>query len=511
MDAKKGQPVTITVTSDVPDRLHVHGYDVGVNLLAGQPATVEFVAELGRPVRGRDARIRTAAVPAPGPMRTVPGLLAHGVGGRQDLPIPFAFAVTGAALALVISFVVLGAFWRQPRLGDPEAGRPLPERVGRLVDSAGWRWALRGLGLVIAGYFSVGLLFGPDVERNPTAGAFYVVFWVGLVPASLLFGPVWRALNPLRTGLLLVAALLRRDPRRGWFALPPRLGYWPAALGLLAFVWLELVAPDRATVPVIRTWLVAYAIVMLLGAALFGVDFFDRGDAFEVYSDLVGRLAIVGRRDDGVLVWRNPLEGISGLPPAPGLTAVVVVLLGSTLFDSLSNAPGWIRLVQNNEVPAVLTNTAGLVGLIGVVLAAYGITCLLAAWLAPGQRPGEVAAEIAHCIVPIAVGYVLAHYYSLLVLEGQRTLALLSDPLATGTANWLGTATWSINTALVTPTGVALLQVTLIVLGHLIGTVLSHDRALILFPGRAAVTAQIPLLILMVAYTIAGLLLLFAA
>ncbi|MFI6761495.1 hypothetical protein ACIBF5_20395 [Micromonospora sp. NPDC050417] len=445
--------------------------------------------------------------PSPG---TFPELLAHGVGGRQDLPIPFGFAVTGAALALVISFVVLGAFWREPRLGDPEAGRPLPERVGRVVDSAGWRWALRLLGLVVVGYFGVGLFLGPDVDRNPTAGAFYVLFWVGLVPLSLLFGSVWRALNPLRTGYLLVAAAVRRDPRRGLLPLPARLGYWPAALGLLAFVWLELVAPDRATVPVIRTWVVAYAIVVLVGAVLFGVDFFDRGDAFEVYSDLVGRLAVVGRRDDGTLVWRNPLEGMSALPPAPGFVAVVVVLLGSTLFDSLSNAPAWFRLAQNSELPPVFTNTVGMLALIGLVLAAYGLTCLLAARLAPSVRPGEVAAEIAHCIVPIAVGYVLAHYYSLLVLEGQRTVALLSDPLVTGTANWLGTAHWSISAALVTPAGVATLQVTLIVLGHLIGTVLSHDRALVLFPGRAAVAAQVPLLVLMVGYTVAGLLLLFA-
>ncbi|MEV4626157.1 hypothetical protein AB0J90_07690 [Micromonospora sp. NPDC049523] len=443
-------------------------------------------------------------------MRTVPELLAHGVGGRQDLPIPFAYAVTGAALALVISFVVLGAFWREPRLGDAEAGRPVPARVARLLDSAGWQWALRCLGLVFAGYFAIGLFFGPDVDRNPTAGLFYVLFWVGLVPASLLFGPVWRALNPLRTAYLLGAALIRRDPRRGLRALPARLGYWPAAFGLLAFVWLELVAPERATVPVIRTWLVAYALLMLVGAAVFGVGFFDRGDAFEVYSDLVGRLAVVGRRDDGVLVWRNPLEGMSGLAPAPGLTAVVVVLLGSTLFDSLSNAPAWFRFVQNTQLPAVFTNTVGMLVLIGLVLAAYGLTCLLAAKLAPGVRPVDVAAEIAHCIVPIAVGYVLAHYYSLLVLEGQRTIALLSDPLATGDANWLGTADWSVSAALVTPTGVAMLQVTLIVLGHLLGTVLSHDRALVLFPGRSAVTAQVPLLVLMVGYTVAGLLLLFA-
>jgi hypothetical protein len=111
--------------------------------------------------------------------------------------------------------------------------------------------------------------------------------------------------------------------------------------------------------------------------------------------------------------------------------------------------------------------------------------------------------------VPIAVGYVVAHYYSLLVLEGQRTLALLSDPRDTG-ANVFGTANWEPHTALVTPSGVANLQITVIIVGHLLGTLLAHDRALYLFPRARAVAGQLPLLALMVAYTIAGLLLLYA-
>ncbi|MEU8287659.1 hypothetical protein AB0C01_25360, partial [Micromonospora sp. NPDC048905] len=120
-----------------------------------------------------------------------------------------------------------------------------------------------------------------------------------------------------------------------------------------------------------------------------------------------------------------------------------------------------------------------------------------------------VPGEIAHSIVPIAVGYVVAHYYSLLILEGQRTVALLSDPLGTG-ANWLGTAGWEPHTGLVTPSGVATLQITVIILGHLVGTLLAHDRALYLFPRARAVAGQLPLLALMVAYTVGGLLLLYA-
>ncbi len=144
-----------------------------------------------------------------------------------------------------------------------------------------------------------------------------------------------------------------------------------------------------------------------------------------------------------------------------------------------------------------------------VVLGAYLLATRLAGRRGMGEQ-GRTAGEIAHSIVPIAIGYILAHYFTLFLYEGQRTLALLSDPLMTG-ANWLGTAGWTIQSAFLTPAAVAMLQVTLIVIGHVLGTALAHDRALVLFPRRTAVAGQVPLLILMVVYTVTGLMLLFAA
>ncbi|MET8231724.1 hypothetical protein ABZS77_13755 [Micromonospora sp. NPDC005298] len=439
-------------------------------------------------------------------------LLAHGVGGRQDLPITLPQLVVAAALTLVVTFLALGLLWREPRLDrDATGGRPVPRWLAGLVDAPAFRWALRGLGLLAATWFCLGLLAGPDTADNPTAGALYVLLWVGLAPVSLLLGPVWRAVNPLRTLHLLGTLAARRDPWRGIRELPAGVGIWPAAGTLFGFVWLELVAPDRATLPVITLWLAVYATVMLVGATLYGAGWFDRADPFETYSTLIGQLAPIGRADDGVLVWRNPLDGIAGLRPRPGLVAVVVVLLGSTMYDSLSNAPGWLRFSQENGLPPVVTGSTGLVLVIGAVAVAY-LAATGAAARIGRAGPAETRAvpgEIAHSIVPIAVGYIVAHYYSLLILEGQRTVALLSDPLGTG-ANWLGTAGWQPHTGLVTPSGVATLQITVIILGHLLGTLLAHDRALYLFPRARAVAGQLPLLALMVAYTVAGLLLLYA-
>jgi hypothetical protein len=436
-------------------------------------------------------------------------VLAHGVGGRQDLPIPFGLAVAGAAAALVVSFLVLLMAWRRSRFQGDQSGRPLPLAVSRAADSSWMRWTLRLLGLVVAAYVSVGAVAGPDLATNPTAGVVYVLLWIGIVPLSLLFGPFWRLVNPLRTLHLLLCRAIRLDPTVGMRTLPAGVGLWPAAAGLAAFTWLELVAPDRATLPVIRAWFAVFVAVMLLGAVVFGSRWFDHADPFEAYSAVVARLSWLGRRSDGRLVARNPLENLDGTPVRPGLTATVAALLGSTMFDSASASPWWDRWVQESAVPATL---AGTVGLLAAILLVYLTFTLAVRWVASlaGSEGRGLADHFAHSVVPIVVGYVIAHYFTLFVLEGQRTLVLLSDPLGTG-ANWLGTAGMTENRWIAgQPTLVASVQVGAIVVGHVLGIVAAHDRAVRLFP-LARPDCQVPLLVVMVGYTVGGLLLLFAA
>jgi hypothetical protein len=438
-------------------------------------------------------------------------LLAHGIGGRQDLPVPFSFALVGAVVALLVSFVTLGALWRTPRLDGTRAGAPVPTSVQRFVDASAPRWVLRLIGLVVATYVLVAAIFGPDLATNPTAAVVYVLLWVGIVPASLLLGSAWRLVNPLRTVHLLIAAALRTAPSRGLLSLPTRLGWWPGTLGLLAFTWLELAAPNRSTLPVLRTWFAVYVGVMLLAASVYGSRWFDRGDAFEAYSTLVGRMAPIGRREDGRLVVRGPLQGLDAVRPEPGLVAVVVVLIGSTAFDGLSNSPAWIRAVQGN-VNATLAATVGLLLTVFVFGLAYYVAAALAGALAGplvSASRRELPGLFAHSLIPIAVGYVVAHYFSLFVFEGQRAVIQLSDPLGTG-ADLLGVGGREVNYGVVSPTAIAVVQVVAVVAGHVVGVVSAHDRAVRLFPARAAVAGQLPLLALMVAYTLAGLTLLFA-
>ncbi len=440
------------------------------------------------------------------------GRLAHGVGNRKDLPVPFAAALAAAVVALVASFVALGALWKKPRLTGREAGRPIGAGWSRVLDSSWLRWTLRVIGLVLTGYFMLGLLLGPDDALNPSAGVVYVLVWVGtLVVASALLGPVWRLINPLRSVHLIGCRVLLHDPAKGFLPPPAALGLWPGAVAILSFGWLELVAPDRATTHVLTLYLAGYTVWVLGGAVLFGDRWIHQADGFEVISNLYGRLSVLGRRADRALVLRSPLNGIAGLRKEAGTAAVVCVLLGTTAYDGLSSAPWWAAWVQEAALPARVAATGGLLAVVAVVGATYlGGTVWSGRLSQVPELTARMPRELAHTVVPIALGYAVAHYYSLLVIVGQQTVARLSDPLGTG-ADWLGTADGGISYRLVGATTVATVQVLAVVIGHILGVVLAHDRTVALVPPARAVVAQLPVLGLMVFFTLAGLTLLFSA
>jgi hypothetical protein len=437
-------------------------------------------------------------------------VLAHGIGGAKDLPIPAELAIAAAGAALAVSFIVLALAWRAPRYDVTTSGRAAPAWLARLVDAPFFTWALRLFGLVFAGYVVWAAVAGPDLLINPTFGVVYVLLWVGVVPASLLLGPFYRAVNPVRTIHLAFCRLTGGDPDRGLVEMPHRLGYWPAAVGLFAFVWLELIFPDSTYLAPVRLWFATYVAVMLVGAALFGARWLGRADPFEVYSTLVGHLSVFGRREDGTLVLRSPLANLDAVRPGPGLVAVVAVLFGSTAFDSFKDSNTWLTFSQSTSLNMTWVNTAVLLGFCAVVAFSFGVATMATG--IDGQiRRGSLPALFAHSVVPIIVGYMVAHYLSYFVETGQQTLVQLSDPMGSG-ADVLGTADMEVSYWLsMHPTFLAVTKVLAVVTGHVLGVVAAHDRAVRLLPVRHQLTGQLPLLFVMVAYTISGLYLLFGS
>jgi hypothetical protein len=335
--------------------------------------------------------------------------------------------------------------------------------------------------------------------------------WVGLVPLSLLFGPVVRALSPIRTILTLLDKVAGRADGQGLVPYPERLGYWPASIGLFVFVWMELISPSGTDVAVVRLWFAFYFAAMMLGWAFYGTSWIARADPFEVYSTLVARLAPWGRNEKGRLVLVSPLRNLARTRPESGLVAVVAVLLGSTAYDSWSNSTTWIRYVQSNNVDVTRLGTALMVLIILTVGVTFTCACMATAVDPERSRRGELPRRLAHSLVPIIVGYMVAHYLTFLVEYGQQTLILISDPTDTG-RNLFGTADMQISYWLSqNPSVLASTKVIAIVTGHVLGVIAAHDRALALLPRRHQVTGQLALLVAMVGYTFMGLYLLFGS
>ena len=436
----------------------------------------------------------------------IASLPAHGVGSRQDLPLPFTAVLIGASAALLVSFAALGALWPEPKL-RADSGLPLPSVVARTLSSPVFKGIWVTLSLLLAAWTVMALVFGKDDANNPVPYVVYAWLWVGLAALSLIFGPVWAWLNPIRWLHEGLTRLARLDPAASMTTWSP--GYWPAALGLFAFTWLELIAPDRTTLLVLRVAIGAFVLIDLLGALVFGRGWFSRADPFEVWSRLYGSLSPLARRPDRVWVLRSPLHGANAVAVDRGLLATASVMLGSTAYDGFSSEPRWYTFVQSSELPSELLMSAGLLGMCLVVALSLHLAAAVSARVS-GIPVRGLAAKFAPSLLPIAAGYVVAHYWSLLIFEGQNALTKLSDPLGIG-ANWLGTGGLTANAALLAPTLVATIQVVAIVTGHVLGVVLAHERAVTLFERRVAVIGQVPLLALMVGYTCGGLLLLFSS
>ena len=197
-------------------------------------------------------------------------VLAHGLGGSGDLPVPYAYAMVGAAWALTFTFALVAFAWRRPRFDPLKPGRSLPTVLTTLVDSRVIRWSAAAVALVFAAWAVGAGVWGPDSESNALLGAFYVLLWVGLVALSLAVGPVWRVISPMRTVYLLLRRITPERLGRPRLSYPEGWGYRPAAVGLFAFVWMELASPNPASLPWVRTWIAGYAVLMLAGAWLCG-------------------------------------------------------------------------------------------------------------------------------------------------------------------------------------------------------------------------------------------------
>lgn len=456
---------------------------------------------------------------------------AHALVGKQDLPIPEWLFAWGAAVVLIVSFVALSVAWREPRL-EGDRWRPLPAGLSRVLLGLPAQVVAGGIGIVLLGVTVWSGLYGTEApDRNFAVTFVFVTVWLGFVVVSVLLGDVFRAFNPWRAlarGVAGIFRLIAGQPAPPALAYPERLGRWPAAIGLLAFVWLELIYGQSGfqtvglTPQTVAIATLSYSAYTFVGMALFGIEkWCDRGETFSVYFGMFARLSPFEVRD-GRLGRRPWLEGTTGWAAVPGSVALVLFTIAATTYDGAQE--GLLSDPINSVFEAFtdagigpvaslrITGSLFLAATVGVVA---GIYWAGVAGMGTPEKHGDLrrlGRAFAHSFIPIGLAYLFAHYFSLVLFQEQAQFTyLLSDPLGDG-SDYFGTADGGIDYGLIGAEAVWYVQVASLVIGHVTALAMGHDKALAIYPDiRRATQSQYWMLALMVSFTVLGLMLLSAA
>jgi len=410
--------------------------------------------------------------------------LAHNLTVAYESRLPLAVYLVGAAAAVALSFIFV-------LVRDVRAERPAPLTDGHLPPAA-LRIVLQALGLLAWLWIVAQGIMGGSGDGDVITLFLWVYGWVGVAVLSIFVGPVWRWIDPFSTLHDLGAWVLRRAGVTPWEAAdyPARLGQWPAAILFVVVVWLELVL--EAGPSVLFIFLVGYTALTLALMAQFGRDQWrSHGEVFTVWFRLLGRLAPYALLDEeGRVQRRGFANGL--LEPGFTMATVVVVALGvgSILFDGLSQTQPWYELFG---LPGVPLKTLEMMAFLGIIVAAAVLV----------TRAVGVAATGAG-LLPIAAGYLIAHYLTYLLIDGQRIIIAVSDPFQRG---WdlFGTAFYQVDAGWLPPGLVWTVQLAAVVGGHMLGAWGGHVVAALDAPAglspSALRTRQIPLAIVMVALT----------
>ena len=426
-------------------------------------------------------------------------LFAHGVGGRSDLPISEWIAAWSGAMALLLSFAALGLLWHQPRFPKLLSGHLVSKstKIGQVITATAQL-------LVLALFFVVctACFIGPNnTVANIAPTAVFIIFWVGVAIFSAIFGPFWKTVSPWETLGKLVdknrTAAARPAPK--WLA-----SGWAALIPITIFHWLELAYHDGSSPRVLGWSMLVYTASLLVAAWRWGWNEARKAEGFGVLFQLIAAISPLFRDEKNQLKVRFPFVGISALKMSGPSIAIVLAALGGTAFDGVSRTGWWLDLALGKSGWGLtLVNTLGLVWVALIIGVAYHQASRIGSRLTSDQN---FALIFGGSLIPILIGYDVAHYFSLLILEGQAFKILLSDPYGQGW-NIFGTANHAINWTVVSTTVIGWVQIGSIVSGHLFGVLFAHDRSVELWSKRTALQSQYPMLMVMVIYTVMGLVL----
>jgi hypothetical protein len=476
----------------------------------------------------------------------------HGFGMRYDLPLPLTLWIIGAACAIVLSFLVISIAVRanapveapaQPSVLRLQIDNGVTSPKIRLVAQV---FAVAALILVVA----AGIIGDQTPTRNLAPTAIWIAWWVGFSYLSAFVGNVWSIVNPWAAIFDWCERIVSkgRAPRRSTVTWPERVGVWPGIALFVAFAWLELIWEGRS-IPSHLAWLaIGFSVLTWTGMFIFGRrTWLTHADPFALAFGVLSKFGPTDiclehgisatcaadekiaesapdealgrfRRDrgaQGTLILRPPGAGlVDNECISPSLSVFVIVMLSTVTFDGLMATPIWQRVESALYVALpvfgdsrlAIINTVGLLAFCLAFIAVYRLVATSIAH-ASGNRmtPDETGRAFVLTLVPIAIAYLVAHYLSYFLVQGQLLIRLASDPFGFG---WdiLGTAHFRPDIGIVGARFVWYTSLVAIVLGHVAAVSLAHIVALRKFGDRrVAIRSQFPMLVLMIAYTMMSL------
>jgi hypothetical protein len=472
---------------------------------------------------------------------------AHGFGERYELPVPLELYLIGSGLAIIFSFAIMGLFLRRDiSISSYPIYNVLSLPGFGIITNKVCMVAIRLISLSVFALVIISGLFGtqePDANMAPTM--VWIIVWVGLAYVSALFGNIWSLINPWKIAYEYFEAICVRTKLDQYLLKNleyPDIGIWPAVLLFVGFSWVELIYPYASTPMNLAILLLIYSVITWTGMLVFGKDIWIRkGEIFSIVFGVFARFSPteVGVRDsksictheekqanDGSL---NCLECFSNAgskqrflnirPPSIGLIKddaihtsevfLIMVILSNVTFDGFMATGTWYDITENayGLIPNMtILTTLGLICCILVFTLVYFTFCR-AISLASGASFSDIsiAKSFVYSLIPIAIAYHLAHFLSFLLIQGQLVIPLFSDPFGYGW-NIFGTADYIVNIAIVDAKFAWIVSIASIVVGHIIAVYLAHVIAVRKFATYStALRSQLPMLILMVSYTVISL------
>ena len=486
----------------------------------------------------RPFRIITTATAAVLLLLATPGLaLAHGFGERYDLPVPLTLYVIGAGAAVGFSFLVIALFARGSVSSQPPRVNLFRWRWGRALGDARILFIVKLCSAVVfVTYLAAGLIGNADPNRNLVPTLTWVILWVGIVYASGFVGDVWALLNPWKiiygwaegAWARVTGKPLSRNARY-----PEELGVWPAVAFFMIFAWAENAWPNAGIPSHLVTLALGYTVITFAGMYVYGRDVWLRhGEAFSIAMGLFARFAPLevrardGAPGDYEAFAQAPAEErevhlrpwgaglLSGVPLSASGSVFLVLMLAAVSFDGFTETPPWARFLASafDSFSWLGIHTYTGIKSLGLLLSlltlfgAFSLAARLMQTLGRSQEPvTTLIGRFGISLVPIAFAYHIAHFFSFLLIQGQRIIPLASDPLGKGW-NLLGTAEYAVDIGVVNARAAWIVGVAAIVLGHIAAVYAAHVIAKGTFDSpRLALRSQYPMMALMVGYTMLSL------